>query len=103
MADEIVDLAISRFIGPDTGALREFFNEAWTGPPKGENHLVEPGHQFEWAWLLVRHRGARSAPASLAAARRLYGSGVKGVVPDREVACDEPSADLSIRSARARL
>ena len=103
MADEIVDLALTRFIDPATGALREFFTGDWSSPPQGEAHLIEPGHQFEWAWLLVRHARSRSAAPSLAAARRLYLCGAKGILAGREVICDELNADLTLRSTRARL
>ena len=46
-------LALTRFIDPETGVLREFFDADWRAPG-GEDGLVEPGHQFEWAWLLQR-------------------------------------------------
>lgn len=103
MADEIVALALGRFIDPETGALHEFFTGDWNGPPSGEAPVVEPGHQFEWAWLLVRHARSRDDAASLAAARRLYDCGVRGVWADLGVACDEVSADLVTVSDRARL
>lgn len=54
LADEIAHLALHRFSDPRTGALREQFGSDWTqlGPEAGP--VVEPGHQFEWAWLLAR-------------------------------------------------
>jgi len=54
LADEIAHLALQRFSDPRTGALREQFGSDWTplGPEAGP--VVEPGHQFEWAWLLLR-------------------------------------------------
>ncbi len=54
LADEIAHLALQRFSDPRTGALREQFGSDWTqlGPEAGP--VVEPGHQFEWAWLLSR-------------------------------------------------
>lgn len=103
MVDEIVALAMERFIDRTSGALHEFFTDDWTAPPTGESALVEPGHQFEWAWLLTRHSIRRGDEAALAAARRLYGCGMRGVMDDPAVACDELNADLSYRSRRARL
>lgn len=54
LADEIAHLALQRFSDPRTGALREQFGPDWAqlGPEVGP--VVEPGHQFEWAWLLSR-------------------------------------------------
>ena len=44
------------------GALGEYFEEDWT-PLRGPvGSVVEPGHQFEWAWVLgeyARLSGAR--------------------------------------------
>jgi mannose/cellobiose epimerase-like protein (N-acyl-D-glucosamine 2-epimerase family) len=70
LADEIAHLALHRFSDPHTGALRERFGSDWTqlGPEVGP--VVEPGHQFEWAWLLSRW--CRGAPgAALSKAERL--------------------------------
>lgn len=37
-AADIVDLALTRFIDPASGALREFFDETWSSPPASEAH-----------------------------------------------------------------
>jgi mannose-6-phosphate isomerase len=37
---------------PETGSLREFFDGDWNPLASDEGRIVEPGHQFEWAWLL---------------------------------------------------
>ncbi|HZW17115.1 MAG TPA: AGE family epimerase/isomerase [Brevundimonas sp.] len=103
MSDEIVGLARRHFIDPQDGFLREFFEADWS-PASGEaGRLVEPGHQFEWAWLLTRWRRARADDRWTAgAARRLYEAGLRGV-DTRGVAIDELDDALMVRSARARL
>jgi mannose/cellobiose epimerase-like protein (N-acyl-D-glucosamine 2-epimerase family) len=56
LAQDISDLCNSRFIDPESSALREYFEKDWT-PRTGEaGRIIEPGHQFEWAWLLARWR-----------------------------------------------
>jgi len=102
LADEIANLALSRFIDPDTGALREFFDDQWRAVT-GEGGLIEPGHQFEWAWLMDRWGRARQAPGAMAAARGLYAMGLKGVDPVREVAVNALWDDFSVRDPFARL
>ncbi|MBU3969986.1 MAG: AGE family epimerase/isomerase [Alphaproteobacteria bacterium] len=103
MADAIVALARARFIDEHGGFLREFFDEAWR-PAEGEaGRLVEPGHQFEWAWLLTRWGRLRREPWAEAAARRLYACGERGLDEARGVAVDELDETLATRSARARL
>ena len=37
---------------PQTGALIEFFAADWSPAPGEPGRLREPGHQFEWVWLL---------------------------------------------------
>ncbi len=69
LADEIAELALTRFIDPVTGALREFFDEDWNPAPGVSGRIVEPGHQFEWAWLLLRWGGADNGRARAAALR----------------------------------
>lgn len=103
MADEIVDLARRAFIDVEGGYLREFFDADWR-PAAGEaGTLVEPGHQFEWAWLLTRWGRAREDDWSAGAARRLYDAGQRGIDAGRGVAIDELDDRLEVRSARARL
>lgn len=103
MADTIVDLARRAFIDPEGGFLREFFEADWRPSPGEAGRLVEPGHQFEWAWLLTRWGRARGDDWSVGAARRLYESGLCGTSPGRGVAIDELDDQLAIRSDRARL
>jgi mannose/cellobiose epimerase-like protein (N-acyl-D-glucosamine 2-epimerase family) len=58
LADELGELALSHLIDASTGALRESFGEGWSGPAPGPpGRIVEPGHQYEWAWLLLRWAG----------------------------------------------
>ena len=104
MACSIGDLALKRFIDPDLGVLREYFDENWR-PADGEaGRSVDPGHLFEWCWLLTMwgHRTGRQD--ALAAAGRLYGSGLRhGICPDRGVVMLEIGDDLHPRQTVARL
>jgi mannose-1-phosphate guanylyltransferase/mannose-6-phosphate isomerase len=103
MADVIVGLARARFIDDRDGFLREFFGPDWR-PADGEaGRLVEPGHQFEWAWLLTRWGRLRADMWALEAARRLFAVGERGLDAARGVAIDELDETLQPRSARARL
>lgn len=56
-ADALIALALSRLIRPATGALHESY-DAGALPAAGlAGRLVEPGHQYEWAFLLLRAPG----------------------------------------------
>lgn len=56
LADELADLFVKRLVRMPDGVLLEFFDADWN-PIAGERGLrVEPGHQFEWAWILAQHQ-----------------------------------------------
>ena len=59
-AGQIYQLAQDHFIDPKTGALRELFDKNWNPVEEGGRILVEPGHHYEWAWLLWK-AGQRTA------------------------------------------
>ncbi|MET0274909.1 MAG: AGE family epimerase/isomerase [Phenylobacterium sp.] len=103
LADEIVELAMRRFIDPDEGFLREFFDADWRPAPGDDGRLVEPGHQFEWAWLLERWSRKRGDPVASSAARRLFAHGLRGVDAGRGVAINALWDDFGLRDASARL
>jgi mannose/cellobiose epimerase-like protein (N-acyl-D-glucosamine 2-epimerase family) len=101
LAEQIVELALSRLIDPVTGALREQFAADWSvlgaevGPP------VEPGHLFEWAWLLLRW--CRAQPGLL------FGNAVRLVAIGEThgvrggVGVNALSEKLDVRDGAARL
>ncbi|MAK81601.1 AGE family epimerase/isomerase [Phenylobacterium sp.] len=103
LAAEIIELALTRFINADGGYLREFFDAAWAPAPGEDGRLIEPGHQFEWAWLLARWSQMTGEPHALPAARRLYAAGLRGVDPARGVAINALSHDFTVRDPAARL
>jgi mannose-6-phosphate isomerase len=104
LAGDIVGLCRKHFIDPELGAVREFFADDGSpaaGPP---GSLLEPGHQFEWCWLLTQAARLPGCDNARETALRLYHVGAEhGVDVSRGVAVDELSDDLSVRSARARL
>jgi N-acylglucosamine 2-epimerase/mannose-6-phosphate isomerase len=56
LATKIRNLFVTRFFQKDTGVLPEFFDEGLS-PISGEvGRIVEPGHHFEWAWILGQHQ-----------------------------------------------
>ena len=103
LADEIVEMALRVFIDPQGGFLREFFNADWRLIGGDDGRLVEPGHQFEWAWLLEKWGRLRGREDAIAAARGLYQAGLRGLDPDRGVVMNELWDDFSVREATARL
>jgi mannose/cellobiose epimerase-like protein (N-acyl-D-glucosamine 2-epimerase family) len=71
-AGKIVALFRDRFLDRATGTLGEFYTEDWRPAPGMEGQIVEPGHHFEWVWLL--HEYGRLAGIDMTAeAATLYG------------------------------
>lgn len=102
-ADSIAGLALDVFVDPKLGCLREFYDEKWQ-PAQGEDgRMVEPGHQFEWASLLIQYGVRRETAGPIDAARRLYEFGRRGVTERGSFVIDCLNDDGSIRTRRARL
>ncbi len=102
LAQEICGIALAHFINPKSGALAELFDEHWQGlPDAAPGQAIEPGHQFEWAWLLLC-RDSSAGSLTRKAAERLFAigenHGVKG-----GVAINCLSADFRVKDPAARL
>ena len=54
-ARRIIDLFRTRLLDPETRTLGEFFTNSWAPAPGTAGQTVEPGHHFEWVWLLRRY------------------------------------------------
>jgi mannose/cellobiose epimerase-like protein (N-acyl-D-glucosamine 2-epimerase family) len=109
LAREIVSLCTTHFIDPHTGAIREHFDANWRPMQDETGRILEPGHQFEWAWLLMRWAESGYCKAEhrqpyLAAARRLVDIGERwGVDAVRGVAVNELWDDMTVRDSAAKL
>ena len=101
LANELGELALRHFIDSGSGALRESFDEAWSPVPGLDGRRVEPGHQFEWAWLLLCWRPENDG-AARRAALRLIDIGERAGVR-RGVAIDALLDDLTPLETSARL
>jgi mannose-1-phosphate guanylyltransferase/mannose-6-phosphate isomerase len=102
LAQEIAGLATTRFIDAEGGFLREFFAADWTPAEGLAGRLVEPGHQFEWAWLLARRADATGDETLAHTARRLFERGERGVSGEG-VTLDGMLDDLTVHQPGARL
>lgn len=80
-AEEIITLFETRFTAGENGLLGEVFEADWSMPPGKPAQIVEPGHQFEWVWLLHAYARAAGRPVS-DAAERLYAFGLKTLDAD---------------------
>jgi mannose-6-phosphate isomerase len=104
MADEIAQLALGKFIDPKSGGLREFYDGDWNAAPGVQGRIIEPGHQFEWGWLLLRWGQLAGRDDAIKAALRMIEIGEgPGVDPARGVAVFALLDDMSVHDDIARL
>jgi len=104
LAGDLVKLAAARFIDQSTGFLLEFFDADWRPIADPSRQRVEPGHQFEWAWLLLRwsiHSGDANCRALALWLIRL--AETHGVDNRRHVAVNALARDGTLLDANARL
>ncbi|HET8726275.1 MAG TPA: AGE family epimerase/isomerase [Alphaproteobacteria bacterium] len=70
-ARRIVELFLARFLDP-AGTLGEYFTADWQPAPDETGRVREPGHQFEWVWLLGQYHRLSGDGRVLEPADRLY-------------------------------
>lgn len=68
-ASQLIDLASTRFI---KGPLLEYFEDDWT-PKTGTDQAVEPGHHYEWCWLLHEYANRPGVSEDQAQTARTHG------------------------------
>jgi len=76
-ASSLMALFTDAFVDKGTGALAEYFDMAWNLAEGVPGTLREPGHQFEWVWLLgqfMRQSGRRDLEVH---AQRLFAFGTQ--------------------------
>lgn len=106
IATGIVELAIDRMLHSRTHVITEFFDRDWRPLADEQGRLVEPGHLFEWGWLLLRWSSAFPDANVERHALRLIEVAEHGVHLQRDVAMNALAlfdGTLIVRDARARL
>jgi mannose/cellobiose epimerase-like protein (N-acyl-D-glucosamine 2-epimerase family) len=104
LAAEVVSLCLARFIDPATGCLHEYFDADWNTLAVGQEDVVEPGHQAEWAWLLLRWQKLQPTDGLKPAAARLMAIAEgEGLDRNQYRLINELNGDLSSRDRRLRL
>ena len=86
-AAELYGMMAARFFQPQTGILAEYFDGAWNPREGIAGRICEPGHHFEWSWLLRRYaklsgRGNSPIAVALKAFGDRHGFNSEGFVVD---------------------
>ena len=72
----LLSLAHEHFYDKNSRTLREFFTNDWQIHPE-IGHQVEPGHHFEWVWLLYQAYQICPDPVHLELAQQLFSTGTR--------------------------
>lgn len=103
-AEKIVSLFENHFFDSETNSLTERFNDDWSAiTDPNADHSIEPGHHYEWCWLLMRYNKLRPTEGLEAKARGLYASAnAFGHHANTGTAADLASVDGAFVSNTAR-
>ncbi|WP_395646270.1 HAD-IIIA family hydrolase [Terricaulis sp.] len=88
-ASAIAALFRDHFFDTQYGALREYFDDSWRPMSDETGRITEPGHQFEWSWLLHRWAGFGGGDLSAEAERLRVSGETYGVNPEDGAVYDE--------------
>ncbi len=103
MAHELVTLFRSHFHHAGTGTVGEFYDDMLRPAAAGAGTHTEPGHQYEWAWLLDRYARLLGGEVEAEIAG-LYGFAERyGRHPNGSVVLDVLDRHGTTRSDTARL
>ncbi len=98
----VLDLFRRRFFVD--GSLREYFDAALNPAPGDVGRRVEPGHHFEWVWLLDRYRRLSGDDSLSEKSETLYRFAVAhGINPDNGGVIDAVDNHGGILEAGCRL
>jgi mannose/cellobiose epimerase-like protein (N-acyl-D-glucosamine 2-epimerase family)/glycosyltransferase involved in cell wall biosynthesis len=103
MADGLAAACLERMIDPTTGALREFFAADWTPAPGIAGRICEPGHHYEWAFLLDRWATLTRSSRPGAVSKLISFADAHGLDHVRGVAINAVLIDGTVHDPVARL
>jgi mannose-6-phosphate isomerase len=102
-AGGLIDIFKSRLFDAGHGVLLEYFGEDWSphGDP-AKAHVFEPGHHFEWVWLLREYQQLSGDDVG-AWGDRLYGVAREHGIAANGLVYDELATDMSVRKRSHRV
>jgi mannose/cellobiose epimerase-like protein (N-acyl-D-glucosamine 2-epimerase family) len=100
LADELLQLCLDKFL--NSGVIAEHFDAHWV-PLKTDGRFVfEPGHQYEWLWLMGRYE-KHTGKDLLSVRKQLFDQCEKvSICPTRKVVFDEMWSDMTPKTKSSR-
>lgn len=102
LADEIANLALTKFIDPQSQVLGEYFDENWNHLRENGKFIYEPGHQYEWSWLFSLY-DELTGKDTMKVRHLLFNLAEKhGTSRERKVVYDEMWSDYTPKTVSSR-
>ncbi|MDP2377429.1 AGE family epimerase/isomerase [Reyranella sp.] len=102
-AEELFVLLKSRFFQSGSGALIEYFDDGLRPAVGLDGTIVEPGHHYEWCWLLRRFEKATGRQEANALVNALYAHADRNGFDSEGLVIDEICADGTPKTQSRRL
>ncbi|WP_413292184.1 AGE family epimerase/isomerase [Bdellovibrio sp. HCB185ZH] len=102
LGDELAQLALTKFIDPQTGVLGEYFDENWNHLRENGRFIYEPGHQFEWSWLFSLYQDLTGQDCKAVRHKLFLLAEKHGTDPVRKIAYDEMWSDFTPKLISSR-
>lgn len=102
LADEMATLCLEKFIDRESGVICERFDSSWEPLREAGCFVFEPGHQYEWAWLLGWYQRHTGKDFKAVRSKLFEISEKSGICPSRKTAYDELWSDLRCKTSTSR-
>ncbi|MGZ3772423.1 MAG: AGE family epimerase/isomerase [Pseudobdellovibrionaceae bacterium] len=102
LGHELITLCVNKFIDPQTQVLGEYFNENWNPIKENENFVYEPGHQYEWAWLMSLYQDLTGQDLKVTRHQLFLLAEKYGVSSTRKVVFDEMWSNYTPKTQSSR-
>ena len=102
LANEMTMLCRDHFYDRATQTLAEYFDDSWRRAPGDRGRLIEPGHHFEWVWLLAGYQRLVGGNVKDLARSLLTFAEAHGVDPQSGATFNQISDDGSVLDRSSR-
>lgn len=102
LALELKNICLNHFIDADTTLLAEHFSEPWSPERTNGQFIFEPGHHYEWSWLLLEYQKLLKTDLLKQAKKLFANAELNGLAPDRKFAFDEVWSNFKINKGTSR-
>lgn len=102
LGHELITLCLNKFIDPASQVLGEYFDDNWNHLKENGHFVYEPGHQYEWAWLMSLYQDLTGQDLKAARHQLFLLAEKYGVSPSRKVVFDEMWSNYQPKTETSR-